>query len=89
MAKRLIIEDDEIVGIAERMARRLGTTPNDVVTRLLREAEPRAAAKISLTPAQQADYEALRALVKDVARFRQPGATSDHSEFYDENGLPV
>lgn len=89
MAKRLIIEGDEVVGIAERMAQRLGTTPDDAVMRLLRESEARAVAKASLTPAQQETYDVLRALVKDVAQYKQPGATSDHSDLYDENGLPV
>ena len=89
MAKRLIIEGDEVVDMAERMARRLGTTPDDVVVRLLRESEARSVAKASLTPAQRESYDALRALVKDVARYKQPGATSDHSDLYDENGLPV
>lgn len=49
----------------------------------------RAAADAALIPAQQADDDALRALVQEVARYRQPGAPSDHSDFYDENGLPV
>lgn len=89
MAKQLIIEGNETIAIAERLARRQGSTPNEVVTRLLREAEARMNAKAPLTPAQQADYDALRALVNDVARYRQPGSTSDHSDFYDENGLPI
>lgn len=40
----------------------------------------RAAAYAALIPAQQADDDALRALVQDVARHRQPGAPSDHSD---------
>ncbi len=57
--------------------------------RLLNDSASRASAYAALTPAQQADYDILRALVQDVARYRQPGATSDHSDFYDGNGLPV
>ncbi len=56
---------------------------------LLKDSTSRAAAYAALTPAQQADYGALRALVQDVASYRQPGATSDHSDFYDESGLPI
>ncbi|KMO34632.1 hypothetical protein VQ02_18925 [Methylobacterium variabile] len=89
MAKRLIIEGDEAVGIAERMARRLGTTPDEVVRRLLHESEARAVAETPLTPAQRDDYDTLRALVKEAARDKRPGATSDHSDFYDTNGLPA
>ncbi|WP_157063910.1 hypothetical protein [Methylobacterium tarhaniae] len=57
--------------------------------RLLSDAASRAAVDAALTPTQQANYKALRALVQDVARHRLPGATSEHSDFYDENGLPV
>ncbi len=33
--------------------------------------------------------KALRAIQAEVVNLVQPGTTSDHSEFYDENGLPV
>ena len=85
MAKCPIIES---VDITERMAQCRETLPDDAA-HLLREFEASAAAKASLTPAQQEDYDTLRALVENVARYRLPGATSDHTDLYDANGLPV
>ncbi|MGX7705758.1 hypothetical protein [Methylobacterium sp. Gmos1] len=86
MAKRPIIDSRDI---AERTAECLETTSADDVTRPCHESEAQAAAKASLTPAQREQYDALRGLVSDGARYRWPGATSDHSDFYDENGLPT
>ncbi|AWN38399.1 type II toxin-antitoxin system VapB family antitoxin [Methylobacterium radiodurans] len=42
-----------------------------------------------MTPAQRAALEALHALVADARAYVLPGATSDHSDLYDEHGLPV
>ncbi|TNC11735.1 hypothetical protein FF100_19050 [Methylobacterium terricola] len=89
MAKRLTIEGDEAVAIAERLARHQGSTPSEVVTRLLREAEVRKLAEAPLNPGQQYDYDTLRALVKAAAHHKRPDATSDHSDPYDTNGLPT
>lgn len=85
MVERPIIE---VVDIAERMDRCLEATPDDV-TRAFHESESPAAARASLTSAQRKDYADLRALVTGVARYRLPGTTLDHSDLYDENGLPV
>ena len=41
-----------------------------------------------LTAAQRATYEYLRALSRESAKNKLPGATSDHSDMYDEVGLP-
>ncbi len=86
MAKRLIIK---VVDIDERMTLHPRMTPGEVAARQLGESEMRVVAMASPTPAQREEYDALRALVKDVARDRLPGATSDHSDFYDANGLPA
>ncbi|SFV16597.1 hypothetical protein SAMN02799631_06466 [Methylobacterium sp. 174MFSha1.1] len=85
MAKRPVTDPADI---AERMRQTPERTPSDA-TRSLHGSEAHTAAKASLLPAQQEVYDALRALVKNVAPHRLPGATSDHSDFYDENGLPV
>jgi len=29
------------------------------------------------------------ALVREFQKYKLPGATSDHSDMYDENGLPI
>ena len=41
-----------------------------------------------LTAEQRATYEYLRALSRESAKRKLPGATSDHSDMYDEFGLP-
>ncbi|GJE32462.1 hypothetical protein [Methylobacterium oxalidis] len=41
-----------------------------------------------LTPAQQAELEAIRALVREGRKYRRLPGTSDHSDMYDEYGLP-
>ena len=41
-----------------------------------------------LTPSQREEYEKLRALSRESAKQKLPGATSDHSDMYDEFGLP-
>ena len=52
--------------------------------------EPRAKLRDGeITPAQRAGYEALRTLSHEAAKHKRPGATSDHSDMYDENGLPI
>ncbi|AWB20069.1 hypothetical protein DA075_03230 [Methylobacterium currus] len=85
MAKRPVIDPADI---AERMAECLETTSDDVM-RPLHELDAHAVATASLTPAQREEYDALRALVKDVTRYRLPGTTSDHPDFHGGNGLPA
>ena len=60
----------------------------DVILQALRDYAAEAAARSTdLTPTQRADYEALRALAREAAKHKLPGATSDHSDMYDEFGL--
>ena len=49
---------------------------------------PRLPTVEELTPTQRAEYEKLRALSREAAKHKLPGATSDHSDMYDEFGLP-
>lgn len=89
MPRQLNIRNDEAYETATSLARRLNTTTTDVVLRALRKLAGDAAATTGpLTEKQQRDYEALRAIVAEVARHKVPGATSDHSDMYDEFGLP-
>jgi hypothetical protein len=41
-----------------------------------------------LTLAQRKEYERLRALSRESAKHKLPGATSDHADMYDDFGLP-
>ncbi len=42
-----------------------------------------------LTVRKRAVYERLRALSKEAAKHKVPGATSDHRDMYDDFGLPL
>lgn len=42
-----------------------------------------------LTAAQQAEYEVQRRIAGAAAQSARAGATSDHSDMYDEHGLPI
>ena len=43
----------------------------------------------TLTPDQQARYDRLMAIANEGAKHKLADATSDHSDQYDENGLPI
>lgn len=89
MPRQLNVRNDEAYETATSLARRLHTTTTDVVLRALRKfASDEAAAHGPLTDQQRRDYEALREIVREVERHKLPGATSDHSDMYDEFGLP-
>ncbi|HMN70234.1 MAG TPA: type II toxin-antitoxin system VapB family antitoxin [Rhodoblastus sp.] len=89
MARQLNVRNDEAYETATSLAKRLHTTTTDVVLRALRKfASDEASAHGPMTEKQRRDYEALRSIVDEVARHKLPGATSDHSDMYDEFGLP-
>lgn len=98
----LIVEDGEAAGLARELADRKGTSIGEAVVASLRaslESAPPTSSALTgtlpvptleqLTPEQRADYEDLRALVRAAQAYIVPGATSDHSYLYDENGLPI
>lgn len=104
MTERLIIEDDEAHALAHELAERRGTTIDEAVVASLREAlsatKPDAPQDVpaavpfrsptleEMTPEQRARYDALGALVRELAPHVRPGASSDHRDMYDEYGLP-
>lgn len=89
--RQLNIRSDEAYERASSLARRLGRTTTDVVVEALRrygsEVEPRN--DQGLTAEQQRKFERIQALADEAARHKVLGATSDHSDMYDENGLPI
>ena len=42
-----------------------------------------------MTPPQRVTYEGLRELAREASKHKKRGATSDHSDMYDEYGLPI
>ena len=105
MADALIIEDQEALALARDLAERRGTSVDEVVLTSLRAASredtgsrpagqdrpvpPRILKPDEMTPEQRARYARLRALAERGAALKKPGATSDHSDLYDEFGLPI
>ena len=88
MTKQLRVSSEEAYRLAHVIADELGKPVVQVVEDALRDYGSRLPGREGMTPAQRADYEALRALSREAAKHKMPGATSDHSDMYDEFGLP-
>jgi antitoxin VapB len=83
---QLNIKDDALIADARELAALLGTSATGAVReavheRLLREKAAREAAKDDMVAA-------VLAIGERVRRSLPPGVTSDHSDLYDEHGLP-
>ncbi|AWN53152.1 type II toxin-antitoxin system VapB family antitoxin [Methylobacterium sp. 17Sr1-1] len=93
MAEPLIIDSNETLRLVRRLAKRLGTTPDDAVAQALRAYDETSAARALMAPRQPLrDREAFIAdILAHGAAVRAklpPGTNSDHSDLYDEDGLP-
>ena len=91
MPRQLNIRSDEAYETAHRLADHLGQTTTKVVEEALGEYAAR-----RLLPSKKVTKEEAEAflaeldrLIEEARPFRKPGATSDHSDMYDENGLPI
>ena len=75
--------------LAHRLAKKRGQTVTEVVTQALRAQKPPAGAKREV-PRKQAEetFRQLLALSEIGGRRKKPGASSDHTDLYDEFGLP-
>jgi hypothetical protein len=83
---QLNIKDEALIAEARALAAELGTS----VTGALREAV-RAMREQRAAQAEAERARRVEAILEIGARVRAslpPGATSDHSDLYDENGLP-
>ncbi len=89
MAKQLNIRSDEAHRLAHIIAERLERPVVEVVVEALKEYGAKIPPLDEMTPAQRAEFDALRELAREAAKHKRPGATSDHSDLYDENGLPI
>lgn len=102
MPEALIVERDDALPLARELAARRGTSVDEAVIEALRGTLarsrppstelPRPVRILSyddMSPEQRARYDRLTALVEECAPYRVPGATSDHSDMYDEDGLPI
>lgn len=89
MTKQLNVRNDEAYQLAHNIADHLGKPVAEAVLTALRDYGSRLPKVDDLTPTQRAEYEALRALAREASKHKVPGATSDHSDMYDEFGLPI
>lgn len=85
--KQLNVRSDKAYEIASRLAKRTGRPRADVVlAALLKYAEERNVKR--MTAKERAFVDELMALARRSAAVADPGMTSDHSNLYDEHGLP-
>jgi hypothetical protein len=90
MSRQLNIRSDEAYQIAHDIADRLNITTTDVIVRALRVYGSRMTPSgDGMTPTQRAEFDALTEIAQKAARHKRRGATSDHSDMYDEFGLPI
>ncbi len=91
MAKQLNIRSDEAYRLATALAKRLNTSTTKVVEKALLELDRKvpSGGVLELTPEQRAEHEAFMEIVREFQKYKLPGATSDHSDMYDEHGLPL
>ena len=90
MTKQLNIRSDEAASRARLLAVHLGMTTTEVVVEALRDYSLRKMAPSTKTTTEQAeaDFCDLRRMIEEANVNRPAGLTSDHSDLYDDNGLP-
>ena len=89
MPKQLNVRSDEAHRLAHLISDQTGRPVVEVVVEALRDYGSKLPAVDEMTPTQRATYEALRDLAREASKHKKPGATSDHSDMYDEYGLPI
>ncbi|MFS8036430.1 type II toxin-antitoxin system VapB family antitoxin [Xanthobacter sp. AM11] len=90
MARQLNIRSDEAFETAQRIAQRHGWSTTEVVVRALRRMDAAGDEILrygDLSPKQKALHDRLAELGRK-ARAASPDATSDHGDFYGEDGSP-
>jgi antitoxin VapB len=89
MQRQLNIRSDEAYGIAHCLAQRKGKAVTEIVVTALKEYFDKE--KITGTETfseQNLRYERIMSLAREVSQHKKSALTSDHSDLYDENGLP-
>lgn len=89
MARQLNIRSDEAFELARKIADAQHKPVTEVVLNALRAYDTQLSVDAELTPEQKAEFEALRELSRAAARYAKQNAASDHSDMYDEFGLPI
>jgi antitoxin VapB len=79
---QLNIKDDELIAKLRRLAERRSTSVVEVLRRMVDQEVTRDEEEIARRLA------AIREITRGAAKLFPPGTSSDHSDLYDENGLP-
>lgn len=83
---QLNIKDEALIAEARALAEIIGTSTTDAIRRAVHERLARE------TLARDADrrrrYDAIMAIAEEASKLFPPGSSGDHSDLYDENGLP-
>ena len=80
------IKDEAVIAEAKALAELLGTTATDAVRRAVHDRLIRE--RVARDEAKRRKYEAIMAIAREASRLVPAGVTSDHSDLYDEHGLP-
>ena len=79
---QLNIKDAALIAKLRHLAERRGTSVTDVLRQMVEREVANDEARIA------AKLAAIREITRGSAALFPPGSTSDHSDLYDENGLP-
>lgn len=83
---QLNIKDEALIAEAKELAALLGTTATGAVREAVQERLARE--KAGRDEAAQRRIAAIMAIAEEASKLFPPGSSSDHSDLYDENGLP-
>jgi antitoxin VapB len=83
---QLNIKDEALIAEAKALAELIGTTTTEAIRRAVHERLLRETA--ARDEERQRRFEAIIAISDRASKLFPPGSTSDHSDLYDENGLP-
>lgn len=83
---QLNIKDEALIAEAKALAELLGTSTTDAVRQAVQERLARE--RLSRDEERRRRYEAIMAIAERASKLFPPGTSSDHSDLYDEDGLP-
>ncbi len=83
---QLNIKDEAVIAEAKELAALLGTSATGAVREAVRDRLTRE--KAGRDEARRRKIADIMAIAEEASKLVPPGVTSDHSDLYDENGLP-
>ena len=83
---QLNIKDEKLIADAKALAELLGTSATEAVRRAVQEKLARE--RIGRDEEKRRRYDAIMAIAERASKLFPPGAGSDYSDLYDDNGLP-